>query len=38
MPVTVVLAIIALLFAWALVRAVKRDMLSPKPASEPAAA
>jgi hypothetical protein len=39
MPVTVVLAIIALLFAWALVRAVKRDMLSPKPAepAEPAA-
>ncbi|HUS32728.1 MAG TPA: hypothetical protein VMZ53_29710 [Kofleriaceae bacterium] len=33
MPVTVVLAIIALLFAWALVRAVKRDLLGPKPES-----
>ena len=31
MPVTVVLAIIALIFAWALVRAVKRDLMSPKP-------
>jgi hypothetical protein len=29
MPVTIALAAIALLFAWALVRAVKRDMLSP---------
>ncbi|HTL38325.1 MAG TPA: hypothetical protein VL326_34580 [Kofleriaceae bacterium] len=37
MPVTVLLSIIGLLFAWALVRAVKRDLLGPKPAPEPAA-
>ena len=34
MPVTVVLALLTLLFAWALVRAVKRDLLSPKTATE----
>lgn len=37
MPVTVLLTIIGLLFIWALVRAVKRDLLGPKPAPEPAA-
>jgi hypothetical protein len=33
MPVTIVLSIIGLLFIWALVRAVKRDLLSPKTSS-----
>jgi hypothetical protein len=33
MPITIGLAIIGLLFAWALVRAVKRDLLVPRAAS-----
>ena len=28
LPVTIILAVIALLFAWALARAVKRDLLA----------
>lgn len=35
LPVTIVVGLIALLFAWALVRAVKRDLLTPR--TEPAA-
>jgi len=31
LPVTIVVALIGLLFGWALVRAIKRDLLSPSP-------
>jgi len=33
LPVTILVALIGLLFLWALVRAVKRDVLSPRPAA-----
>jgi len=33
LPISIVLALIGLVFAWALVRAVKRDILQPKPST-----
>lgn len=33
LPVTILVGLIGLLFAWALVRAVKRDLLGPKPSA-----